>query len=190
MTLSERERKRRVTQPEVWTASALVRRFASKIVSAAGHAPILDVACGSGRNAVVFSRLGSTVICIDKDLTVLQNQLSSRKQSLNSSSPLVLHHLDLVKDIWPFGPGTAGAIINVHFLLMALLPCFERSLKPGGYLLLESVPGCGGNYIQLPAAGQVKNTLSEAFEFDFYKEKKVGPPACDAVTVKAVARRL
>jgi hypothetical protein len=102
---------------------------------------------------------------------------------------LTLQHLDLVRDPWPLGADTVGGIINVHFLLPALFASFERSLRQGGYLLLESVPGCGGNYLDLPRAGEVKSALGKAFDFEFYKEGKVGPPGSDAVTVKAVARR-
>jgi hypothetical protein len=104
-------------------------------------------------------------------------------------SRLRLHHLDLAKDPWPFAAGAVGGIINVHFLLPELFPYFESSLRPDGYLLFESVPGCGGNYMQLPAAGKVRCALEEAFEFELYKERQVGPPSSNAVTVKLLARR-
>lgn len=52
--------------------SPLVRRFAAKIVDAAAGKPVLDVACGSGRNALALSQLGCAVICVDRDLTTLQ----------------------------------------------------------------------------------------------------------------------
>jgi SAM-dependent methyltransferase len=169
-------------------ASPLVRKFASKIASASKGAPILDVACGSGRNARLLVELGCTVICIDNDLSRLKVELVSGASRLPSSL-LVPCHLDLVKDSWPFEAASVGGIINVHFLLPALLSCFAESLIPGTYLLLESVPGCGGNYVQLPAAGRVRSVLERAFDFEFYKENKVGPPGSDAVTVKVVARR-
>jgi len=169
-------------------ASPLVRKFASKIADAAGGAPILDVACGSGRNAMLLSDLGCTVVCIDRDLTRLKIELGSRPSRVTSSR-LQLCHLDLANDPWPFDGGSVGGVINVHFLLPALFPLFEKSLMLGGYLLLESVPGCGGNYVELPAAGQVRTALGKAFDFEFYKESKVGPPGFDAVTVKVVAKR-
>jgi hypothetical protein len=82
-----------------------------------------------------------------------------------------------------------GGIINVHFLLPALFPFCESSLSPGGYLLLETVPGCGGNYLELPKAGGIRSALGKAFDFEFYKEGKVGPRGYDAVTVQLLARR-
>src|SRR5437763_193812 len=90
-------------------ASPLVRKFASKIAGAAGAAPIIDVACGSGRNAMVLSELGCNVICADIDLTRLETLLSSGILRLKFPSRLHLHHLDLVNDSWPFGEGTIGS---------------------------------------------------------------------------------
>jgi SAM-dependent methyltransferase len=170
-------------------ASPLVRRFASRIAAATNGAPILDVACGSGRNAMPLAELGCVVICVDIDLTQLSAQISSGCSRLKFSSQLRLRSLDLVKDPWPFGSVVFGGIVNVHFLLPTLFPHFENSLVPGGYLLIESIPGHGGNYLALPAAGEVKSALSPAFDFELYEERKVGPPGSDAVTVKLIAKR-
>lgn len=97
--------------------------------------------------------------------------------------------MDLVHDPWPFGAGTAGAIINVHFLLPALFPLFEDSLLPGGHLLIETVPAHGGNYLELSRAGQLRSALQGAFDFEFYKERKAGPGNYDAVTAQVFAKR-
>jgi hypothetical protein len=138
-----------------------------------------------------LSQLGCTVICVDRDLTSIQTQkLRLRRTSVREAlARLTLCQLDLVKDPWPFGPCTIGGIVNVHFLLPALFPFFENSLAPGGYLLLETVPGCGGNYLDLPKTGEVSSALGKSFDFEFYKEDKVGPRGYDAVTVQLLAKR-
>jgi SAM-dependent methyltransferase len=110
------------------TPSPLVRRFGSKIIAAAIDKPILDAACGSGRNAIFLATLGRSIICVDRDLTKLQAQ----NLSLPLSRRLILRQLDFVKDAWPFGPCTLGGIVNVHFFLTELFPFFEESLSPGG----------------------------------------------------------
>jgi hypothetical protein len=97
--------------------------------------------------------------------------------------------MDLFTDPWPFGVSRAGGIVNVHFLLPSLFPSFESSITPGGYLLLETVPGCGGNYLQLPKAGELRAALERSFDLEFYKERKVGPVSFDAVTVQLLGRR-
>jgi SAM-dependent methyltransferase len=167
--------------------SALVRRFGSKIADATEGMPVLDVACGSGRNALFLFQLGCTVICIDKDLTRLQTQqhIMCNEVPARLSSQLI----DLVKEPWPFSACTVGGIVNVHFLLPKLFPFFESSLSPGGYLILETVPGCGGNYLELPRAGELRVAFGKGFDFELYKERKVGPRSCDAVTVQILARR-
>jgi SAM-dependent methyltransferase len=171
--------------------SPLVRRFAPKIAAAAAGKPVIDVACGSGRNALALAQLGCSVICVDRDLTDLQaHVVHLRRTALRkASAKLSLHQLDLVKGRWPFTARLAGAIINVHFLLPKLFPFFERSLSPGGYLLLETVPGCGGNYLELPKAGELRSVFERTFELEFYQERKVGPLGFDAVTVRVLGKK-
>jgi len=171
-------------------ACVLVRKFGSKMIAAAADKPILDVACGSGRNAIFFLQRGCSVICADKDLTFLQNCEARRKRM--SSAPrnvLALRCLDFKQEVWPFETGGVGGIINVHFFLPTLFPHFEDSLSPGGYLIFESVPGCGQNYLELPTAGYVRSLLVRCFEIEHYKEKKVGPPGTNAVVTQLLARR-
>ena len=172
-------------------SSPMVRRFASRLVDASAGLPILDVACGSGRNAMLLLRLGCTVICVDKDLAGLQARRARLRRTLFSkaSGQLVLQRLDLVKDPWPFGPCTVGGILNIHYFAPALFPLFASSLSPGGYLLLETFPGCGENYLDLPKAGEVRKALVNAFDLEVYKEGKAGPHGYDAVTVQTLARR-
>jgi hypothetical protein len=172
-------------------ASSLVRRFGAKIVGASRSNPILDVASGSGRNAFFLSSLGASVICMDRELTRFQEYLAQNASTclIKGGDRLISHQIDLVRDPWPFGNRTAGGIINVHFTLTSLFPSFASSLVPNGYLLLETVPGCGGNYLKLPKAGALKAALETNFEFEMYKENPVGHVENNAVTVKLVARR-
>jgi tellurite methyltransferase len=172
--------------------SPLVRRFAAKIAAAAAGKPILDVACGSGRNAMTLAQLGCTVFCMDRDLTSLRSHVGHlrRTELRKATTRLSLHQLDFGKDQWPFTACHAGGIIDVHFLLPELFPFFERSLSAGGYLLLETVPGCGGNYLELPKVGEVRSFFEKGLQIDWYKERKVGPPGYDAVTVQMLAKKL
>ena len=169
----------------------LVRRYSSKIVAAAANDPILDVACGSGRNAIHLWQLGCTVICVDQNLEDFQSQRRSLFPDCSTSADkrLILKRTDLVADPWPFGRGTAGGIVNIHFLIPGLLPSFESSLRSGGYLLLETVPGHGNNYLQLPKSGDLRAALARGFDLEYYKESKVGPKGYDAVAVQLLARR-
>jgi hypothetical protein len=155
------------------------------MADAALGCPIIDVACGSGRNAFYLAEFNSNVICVDRDLTRLKKQLPSQ-----SVSPrLALIEMDLLRDPWPFGQQTIGGIVLVDFLDLSLLSLFENSLIADGYLLIETVSGRGGNYLELPKANELRRALEKSFYFRIYREVKVGPRASDAVTVRLLARR-
>jgi hypothetical protein len=162
-----------------------------KIADAADNKPVLDVGCGSGRNAVLLSRFGCTVVCLDKDLTSLHTLRASLDQSplRKASAELIARQVDLEKDRWPFTSNVVGGIISVHFFMPVLFPHFTTSLSSGGYLLLQTVPGCGGNYVELPKALEVRSTFEMGFSIEFYKEHKVGPPGSNAVTVQMLAKK-
>jgi len=134
---------------------ALVRRFGARIVEAANGAPILDLGCGAGRNAVYLARLGGVVICLDRN-----SELLGRLPRVKQIIPL---HVDLATGRWPFEQGQLGGIISVQFLMPAVFRQFESSLSPGGCLLIEPVPAHGGNFIELPYAGELKGAFAEAF---------------------------
>jgi SAM-dependent methyltransferase len=155
-----------------------VRQCAKKLVRAAGGRPILDVACGSGRNGLYLASFGCGVIFADYDLTPLHER--ARCAALK---------IDLARDPWPFGLATLGGIIDVHFLLPDLFRHFAASLAPEGCLLLETVSGYGSNYRELPKAGNLRQELAENFDFEQYRERAVGPVGCGAVTVRVLARR-
>jgi SAM-dependent methyltransferase len=157
------------------------------MAAAARELPVLDAACGAGRNAFVLAKLGCQVVCVDKDLRRLEEISKQLKRGpLAMLSKLVrLHPMDLTQDPWPFGAAEFGTIINVHFFLPGLLQHFETSLSPGGYLLVETPPGCGGNYRGLPKAGDVRQMLRPGFDIEHYREGRAGP----VVSVKVVARK-
>lgn len=164
-------------------ACPLIRKFHAKMAEAAKSKPILDIACGSGRNAFPVAAHGCTVICADNDLTRFHPPKGLK-------GTLISQQVDFLDDPWPFPPKSAGGIVSVHFLPGILLPHFEETLSPGGYLLLETVPGCGGNYLQSPREGQLRFLLEDSFDLEFYKERAIGPKGCGAVAVKLFARRI
>ncbi len=160
------------------TPSPFVRDSAERIARASGGRPILDIACGSGRNGWYIASFGCEVIFADRDLT----RLARRERAVS-------REIDLARDPWPFGPRTLGGIVNVHFLMPELFADFAASLAPGAYLLLETVPGSGQNYLELPKAESLRQQLASNFEFEAYRERSVGPPDVDAVTARLLARR-
>jgi hypothetical protein len=90
---------------------------------------------------------------------------------------------------WPFSQNCFGAIICVHFLDLDLFDMFHGSLVAGGYLYIETFGGHGQNYLDLPQAGQLSDLLSPNFRLPFYRERRVGPAAYNAVAVKLLAQK-
>jgi SAM-dependent methyltransferase len=164
--------------------SALAARYAQTIVRNAEGISILDAACGSGRNALALAQLGAKVICADIDVSRIQDL--PRDETLQELTPL---RIDLFVDPWPFANNFLGGVVNVHFMNPALFPFFTKSIRRNGILLIETVPGCGGNYLQLPNAGHLRDAFERDFDFLFYQERKVGPRNSDAVVVKMVGKR-
>jgi hypothetical protein len=94
--------------------------------------------------------------------------------------------VDLQKD-WPYSSDTVGAIISVHCPFPGLVHRFVSSLTTGGYLLLETIGGQGGNYLALPEPGFFRSALMNAFELKYFEEKQVGTAEVKAATTKLVA---
>jgi len=165
--------------------SAFVRRFAQRVVESARGRPIADIGCGSGRNAIFVVQMGCTVICIDRDLSRLRKE----ELDLPDRKRLRVLLLDVQKEPWPFAACTLGGIVIVDFLPWLLFPYLTESLVPNGCLLLETVSGRGGNFQELPKAGQLEAAFDRNLMIEDYKEKYVGPRASGAVSVKMLGRR-
>lgn len=148
--------------------------------------PILDAPCGYGRHAFLMQSYGRSVICVDRSLKALRTFQTNATHSPGGG--LIKLALDLKS--WPFKENSLGAILNVHFVHTFLLSNFVSSLRKGGFLYCETFSGHGGNYLQLPRAGEWENLLKRYCRFEFYSERRVGPPNCDAVAVKLLARMM
>lgn len=173
------------------TPSPAVRKFGQEIVSAAGGGPILDVACGRGRNSAWVSYLGGCVTAIDIDLSGISAHRNDLPPSTLADAlrRVELRRLDLVNDPWPYSPSSVGGVVNIHFLHEPLLKAFARSLVSGGLLVLETVDARGGNYLQLPEAGFLRKALGEHFEFLLYREREVRTSGVNAASVRLVGKR-
>ena len=172
--------KHRALKPSIFVA-----RFGARLVDAAQGYPIVDIGCGSGRNAIVAARMGCTVICLDKDMSRL------RIDCLDPATRerLKVLQLDVLDEPWPFGANSLGGAIIVDFLPWPLFSALSESIIPDGFVLLETVSGRGGNFHELPLEGQLESIFKPAFVMDTYIEKPIRPRASCAVTVKMLARR-
>ena len=103
------------------------------LLPAAGDA--LDLACGSGRNAIWLAEQGFQTLAVDRNATVLEalNEEATRRRL-----PLRTHVVDL-EDGRPFlEPETFDVIVVVHYLHRPLFPALVRALRPAGVLVYET----------------------------------------------------
>ena len=173
--------------------SRTLLRFASKIADWS-QGPALDVACGFGRNAIALAAHGCNVICLDRDLSRLQElQLSCtrllRTAPVSGKPGSIMPVCAMAtEECWPFPAESLGAVISVHFVKTTLFASYAKSLISGGYLYVETFGGQGENYLDLPNRGEIRSALDGLFTTIYYREKslRVQP---HAVTVKALARK-
>jgi len=118
----------------LWEPAALVTQALQRFGDSLAGRSALDVACGTGRNAVYLAQQGFTVTGIDW----LPDALS-RAQHLAQLSGVHLNTLqrDLEK------PGAlsdlrADCIVVMRYLYRPLFPALQQCLQPGGLLIYET----------------------------------------------------
>lgn len=99
-----------------------VRRWAELVTAG----PVLDVACGSGRHALLFAERGIEVTGVDRE-----------PQSI-ARVKFVQADLESPGAQWPFGGERFAAIVVVNYLHRPLLPTLEAALAEGGVLIYET----------------------------------------------------
>lgn len=116
--------------------AALVRAETARLRHAARRGPLVDVACGAGRNALPLARLGLRVVALDRARERLATlHATARAEGL----PLAAIAADLeAHDAIPLATGSAGAVLVFRYLHRPLAREIERVLRPGGLLLYET----------------------------------------------------
>lgn len=95
----------------------------------------LDVACGSGRHALLLAASGLRVHALDRD--------PARISALSQAAARLRLVLDVeVRDLEAgavdLGREAYEVVVVVHYLHRPLFPALVRALKPGGLLLYET----------------------------------------------------
>jgi SAM-dependent methyltransferase len=167
--------------------SKLLAKYAAEIAQNADGL-ILDVACGYGRNAICLASFDVPVICLDNDALALESVAAENERAGSGVIGLLTTRaIDLQRDAWPYAANSIGAIISVDCVFHELVDRFASSLKIGGYLLIETIDGHGGNYLSLPEPGFFKRILQNTFAFRHFAERRVGPLGANAASTALVA---
>jgi SAM-dependent methyltransferase len=117
-------------------ASPLVRAHFATLRKAAQLGPVIDLACGRGRNALAIAAAGIPVVGIDRNaehLAQLRDAASAGAHPVHA----IRADLESAPDP-PLAPGRCGAIVVCRYLHRPLAPSLEQLLAPGGWLLYET----------------------------------------------------
>jgi SAM-dependent methyltransferase len=115
-------------RPCAGAPSAFLTRHADLI-----HGRVLDVAAGTGRNALFLARRGAVVDAFDISLNGLRTlQAAARSEGL-AIRPV---QADLEQFALPVN--LYDAAINIRYLQRSLFGALQRCVKPGGVILFET----------------------------------------------------
>ena len=121
----------RQSPPSAWLIDNL-----AAIRAAARLGPVLDLACGRGRNALALAEHGIETIGMDRNRDHLR-ELGVAARSRGHIIPTVRCDLETANGI-PLRPASCGVILVFRFLYRPLAPAIEESLQPGGILVYET----------------------------------------------------
>ncbi len=96
---------------------------------------VLDLACGSGRNALLLAVAGFAVKAVDRDEGRIE---ALREVAARLGLPLEAEILDLEDEGVDLGSGAYDVVLGFHYLHRPLFPALIRSIAPGGILLYET----------------------------------------------------
>ncbi len=98
--------------------------------------PVLDLACGSGRNGLLLTEHGLSVVFADKSDSALQNVAQHLKETdLQGRTWKV--DLEQAKST-PLSGQSFDAIICFRYLHRPLFPGIKNAVKPGGLVIYET----------------------------------------------------
>jgi SAM-dependent methyltransferase len=116
--------------------ASLLREELPRLVRAARGRPILDLACGRGRNAREAAAAGLQVVALDRDREALD---ALRQARPSGPAPILCVRSDVEAGTGlPFGSAVFGAVLVFRFLFRPLAPEIERVLGAGGVLVYET----------------------------------------------------
>ncbi len=96
---------------------------------------VLDLACGSGRNALLLAVGGFAVKAVDRDEGKIE---ALREVAGRLGLPLDGEVLDLEVEGVDLGSSIYDVVLGFHYLHRPLFPALIRSIAPGGTLLYET----------------------------------------------------
>ncbi len=114
----------------------LLQEHVDLLVDATLPGPVLDLACGEGRNGIFVAKRGLSVTCCDRSQEVLKG---AQQLAREVGVTIELWEIDLEQeDENPLPEDAYGLILVFRYLHRPLMPCIGKALKQGGILIYET----------------------------------------------------
>lgn len=139
--------------------------------------PILDIACGYGRNGGFLAYNNYRVVFIDNDIECLKCIRMGKGLSMSGDvdvNNIRVLYKNLNSGKLPFPNDSVGGIIDVHYYNPLLIREMIRVLDVGGFFCFESISARGKNIFELPDYNFIKGEMNN-FEIISYFERKIVP---------------
>jgi SAM-dependent methyltransferase len=116
--------------------SALVTTRLGELGARSTLGPVVDLACGAGRNAIACASAGLRVIGVDRDPAALA-AMATRAQARSLAHLEVRADLECGRKI-PIRAESCSAVLVFRFLFRPIAAGIEALLRPGGLLIYET----------------------------------------------------
>lgn len=98
--------------------------------------PVLDLACGTGRNGLLLAKQGVPVVFSDKSTTALK---VVEQRLIEGDLPGRIWRIDLEQPgVNPFSNNCFNAVIGFRYLHRPLFPALRNAIKPGGLVIYQT----------------------------------------------------
>jgi SAM-dependent methyltransferase len=109
-------------------------RWREALLQAARLGPVLDVACGDGRNGMYLAAHGAQVLLVD-----ISEEAHESIREAGWPERVRFSRMDLESPVPPaFEPESFGAVLVFRYLHRPLIPVLRDCLAPGGLLVYET----------------------------------------------------
>jgi SAM-dependent methyltransferase len=114
----------------------LLETFSGLLIAEMPEGPVLDLACGDGRNGLFLAAKGLPVVLADRsDEALAKAQEAAEKMQ----GKVTIWKVDLERPGEnPFKDEEFSAILVFRYLHRPLMPCIRKALKRGGFLVYHT----------------------------------------------------
>lgn len=129
MTDRERWQERHRARPERAGPSPFVARHAARVARFIPGGRALDVACGSGRHAILLAEYGFRTIALDHAVLACRRVADDDRR---------VRPVAADASCLPLRDASFALVVQTRFLDRAIVPDLLRLLLPGGVLIIET----------------------------------------------------